>query len=406
VRVDGSPYENTIDCWVEICHATRDALLLGLVPPDAFVDNRTDDPVIHLVSPDDASIGIGGGQPFLTDTQMPELPTLALDRPVVPQPYHIEIWSEKSTMNDILVPLAEMFKLNLITGAGEMSTTVCIDLVDRAEQSDRPVRILYVSDFDPGGLSMPLAVARKIEFELQRRCVDLDIQVRPIVLSHEQCAEYRLPRIPIKVTEKRATKFEERFGEGATELDALEALHPGLLRQILEREIGRYWNEDHDDGVDDACQSIEDDLEEITADAHSEHQDEIDALAAEWQEIVKAQRAWIELAKPVWQAIREKLEVAAPRVYDTQWRPDFDADEDPDPMFDSTRDYVEQMDRYKEHQGKPTEKVVWQRICIGCGKPFEAKRSDKKICSKRCYNRTTYLRSKTSAGSLANDPKC
>ena len=33
--------------------------------------------------------------------------------------------------------------------------------------------------------------------------------------------------------------------------------------------------------------------------------------------------------------------------------PDFDADEDDDPLFDSTREYVEQVDRYKEHQGKP-----------------------------------------------------
>jgi hypothetical protein len=30
------------------------------------------------------------------------------------------------------------------------------------------------------------------------------------------------------------------------------------------------------------------------------------------------------------------------------------ADEHEDPLFDSTRGYVEQMDRYKEHQGKPT----------------------------------------------------
>ena len=33
--------------------------------------------------------------------------------------------------------------------------------------------------------------------------------------------------------------------------------------------------------------------------------------------------------------------------------PDFDADEDDDPLFNSTREYVEQVDRYKEHQGRP-----------------------------------------------------
>jgi hypothetical protein len=31
-----------------------------------------------------------------------------------------------------------------------------------------------------------------------------------------------------------------KYGEGATELDALEALYPGVLRQILVGEIERY----------------------------------------------------------------------------------------------------------------------------------------------------------------------
>jgi hypothetical protein len=39
--------------------------------------------------------------------------------------------------------------------------------------------------------------------------------------------------------------------------------------------------------------------------------------------------------------------------YDTL--PD-DGDEDDEPLFDSTRDYVEQINRYKEHQGKPIER--------------------------------------------------
>jgi hypothetical protein len=36
-----------------------------------------------------------------------------------------------------------------------------------------------------------------------------------------------------------------------------------------------------------------------------------------------------------------------------KWPEPRDADEDYDPLFDSTRDYVEQINRYKEHQDKP-----------------------------------------------------
>ena len=46
---------------------------------------------------------------------------------------------------------------------------------------------------------MPVAVARKIEFFLRDNELDeLDIQVRPIVLTKQQCEEYELPRTPIK----------------------------------------------------------------------------------------------------------------------------------------------------------------------------------------------------------------
>ena len=101
-------------------------------------------------------------------------------------------------MNDVIVPLAERYGVNVLVGTGETSVTRCVELADRANAAQRPVRILYVSDFDPGGMSMPVAAARKIEFTLRKEMPDLDIQLRPIVLTHEQCQQYRLPRTPIE----------------------------------------------------------------------------------------------------------------------------------------------------------------------------------------------------------------
>ena len=50
--------------------------------------------------------------------------------------------------------------------------------------------------------------------------------------------------------------------------------------------------------------------------------------------------------------IAEELESEAPSADDFDW-PDPDEGFE-DPLFDSTRDYVTQIDRYKEHQGKRT----------------------------------------------------
>ena len=353
VMLDGNHYQNTLACWSDLCAAARDAIALELVPQDAFTDHRNGAPIIHLVRPEDGEVVVSNiAAPDLV-LRMPALPALVFGPPTVPQLYHLEIWVEKTTVNDVLLPLAQQYHFNLITGIGELSATHCRHFVDRAAGSKRPVRVLYISDFDPGGLSMPVAVSRKIEFEMSKRGLDLDVQLRPIVLTHDQCLEYSLPRTPIKETERRAARFEERFGEGATELDALEALHPGLLHEIVLGEVRRYWNSDHDDEVSETCEDIDAKCKEVTRDAHDQHRSEIDALTADWQRIVAEMRRWSDRAKPVWQAITESLEETAPYV-DGIEAPPFDADEDPDPLFDSRRSYIEQIDRYKRHQGKPT----------------------------------------------------
>src|SRR6266436_9708224 len=103
---------------------------------------------------------------------------------------------------------------------------------------------------------MPVGVARKLEFFNYTRNLGLDITLIPVALTHEQCVEYRLPRIPIKDTVRGKARFEERFGEGQTELDALEALRPGELRRILIGHIERYYDHTVDTRVREAATRI------------------------------------------------------------------------------------------------------------------------------------------------------
>jgi hypothetical protein len=386
---DGSAYENTEECWRYLYMAIRDAVALGLVPADAIVDQRNDPPILHLADAESGEIWINRGS--FSIIEMPSLPRMVFKPPLVPQPYHVEIWAEKSTQNDILVPLAERYRLNLLAGAGEASATGCRDLVKRAIKSGRPVRILYVSDFDPGGQSMPVAAARKIEHELYRRGFDLDIQLRPIALTYEQCIENRLPRIPLKETERRGSRFEQRFGEGATELDALEALKPGLLSQILIKEIGRYYDPDHDERLKDAWGAVREEIAGVEAAVYRRHKDAIDTLRLEW-------KAWRDKAGPLWRQIADNLATDAPEIVMPESQ--FLAYEDADPLFDSRRSYVEQIDRYKAHQGKPIEPVSFAATCKTCGKEFTAFRKDAAYCSQQCRaNRTNSRR--MSSGPLA-----
>jgi hypothetical protein len=386
---DGTQYLNVDKpCYALLNTAALDARYLGLIDPEWLVDRRNAEPVIYLANDAaDAELSFGGGLPDYELATF-EVPRLELTPPSILQRYHVEIWCEKSTMNDVLMPLGERYGINVVTASGELSLTRCVELVARAEESQRPVRVLYLSDFDPAGASMPVAVARKIEFAIGDR--DLDIQVRPIFLTHDQCIEYELPRTPIKETEKRAARFEERFGEGATELDALEALHPGELERILTREIGRYHDADLYDHISDVARGVEAELDSINTKVRRRHAKAIAALEEERKKLAAGIRAFERKAKPVLRRIEKDLDAEAPDVDDAYWPEPDDGDEDDDPLFDSTRDFIEQTDRYKEHQGKPTEGVpktytFFPATCASCGKEFKAtSRSRSLACSNVC----------------------
>ena len=403
------PYVNTLNCSGFLNTASRDARYLDLVKLRHVIDRRSDEPVINLSTEDvelPAGIESAGG---LHDYVPPnfEVPHLNVDPPLVPQRYHIEIWNEKSTMNDILLPLCERYGINYVHGVGEMSLTRCVELVDRARASGRPVRIIYISDFDPGGVSMPVAVARKVEWVVRKEGYDLDIQVRPIVLTPEQCIEYHLPPTPIKEGEKRAAAFMERFGvEGATELDALEALHPGELERILVEEIERYYDDTLDERIDDVVGEVQAELDDVNAEVKQQHAKAIKTLEIERKKVLTAISVFEKKAKPVLRKIEQDLEANAPDINNFDWPEAAEGDEDDDPMFDSTRDYVEQIDRYKEHQGKAVERKTTEMVCTNCGETFNAYREDMKFCSNKCRNASFYKQQQKAVGGKGSEKVC
>src|SRR4051812_30530236 len=47
------------------------------------------------------------------------------------QPFLLEVWVEKSTMNDVLLPLCRALGVNLVTSAGFQSMTSAVKLLER-----------------------------------------------------------------------------------------------------------------------------------------------------------------------------------------------------------------------------------------------------------------------------------
>lgn len=360
IMPNGEPYQNTEANWKFLLISSLAARYLRLIPDRALADHRNQQPIIHSDDPQRAHptayLSGDAGADLNWDVSRQEImpPYYLTSGFKATQDYTVEVWVEKSTQNDILVPLANQLGFNLIPGTGETSEIRSREAVERAVEDGRPMRILYVSDFDPGGRSMPVALARKVEYWLREADLGLDITLDPIVLTPEQCEKYRLPRTPLKETETRAAKFEQRFGSGATELDALEALHPGELARIVTDEVCRYidptlasrvrraeW--DYKSRIDEVEEGVlaNYDIEDIQG-RYDEAFDVFEAAVAEIER--DTEQLWPQIASE----LREKVPQYDPADF-PQPKPATPPEE---PLFDSRRDYLDQMDHYRRWQGK------------------------------------------------------
>jgi hypothetical protein len=355
---NGKPYENTETCWDFLSQASKMARYLDLVDPGAFDDRRNPEAVINAeTTPPEPRIEV-----YSNLWNAPELPEFAeppyylLDDYRGNQRYMIEVWCEKSTMNDVLRPLCERYGANLQTGLGELSITATLAVARRIEEADKPTRIFYVSDFDPAGQSMPVAVSRKIEYFLRNQAIDADVRLVPIVLTAEQVQQYHLPRTPIKETEKRAGKFEDRYGAGAVELDALEALYPGTLDEVLSAAIEQYYDTSLADQVNEKRRAVEDAFEEVRSEVLGPHQEAIERLRRRYEQIRAdfAERLGSynndlrQLYEQISRELREQsIDLADHPIPEAQ-----EADEDDSALYDSYREYLDQITAYKAFQGK------------------------------------------------------
>jgi len=131
------------------------------------------------------------------------------------------------------------------------------------------------------------------------------------------------------------------------------------------KEIERYYDDDLDDRIRETAAEVSQELEELNVTAHSET--EIETLKREYAALVKRINTQLRpLAKQyqpelqaiaarynaIHESVAQRLNDEAPDPDGYDWPEPDDGDEDADPLFDSRRGYVEQMDNYKAFQGK------------------------------------------------------
>jgi hypothetical protein len=347
-------YLNNRACWDYLLAAARPARNLGLVDYEDVLDERTPPAeVFHMRYTPGGQFGVIHA-PGLFDIQaqvdLPGILAGGLDETNDGRAYLLEVWCEKSSPLDELRQVCRDRGANLIWAPGYMVYGATLALLKRAAEARRPCRVWYVSDFDKNGRIMPIAVGRFLEYMIRFGPYEdyrgLDIRVKSLALTREQAAKY--PPAPDS-------------DEFKVELDAMLALDPGLLRRLAQDALDEY-DVEVGDWISDRHSDLEDDLEaafdELAAAQDPTLQGDTAAFeqqAEDFAEQIDAQAAELreqhqEIAQRVETILEAVYEKVKPSEYLKGLDEELDAariEEAADWLFDSQRDYLDQMAFYK-----------------------------------------------------------
>jgi hypothetical protein len=135
---DGTPYDTAHGekCWLYLQHACQWARYLKEIDFSQIEDRRNPAAMgsgWQEEATTDPNVTVYGTRPMspLEYVAFPEPPEYDIAGLTSRQRYHLEVWAEKTTMNDILAPWCEHHHAWLVTASGEMTVSGAYDAVRR-----------------------------------------------------------------------------------------------------------------------------------------------------------------------------------------------------------------------------------------------------------------------------------
>ena len=255
VKPNGKPYTNTDPDWLWLQGtAAKAARWLGYLRFDQIRDARNSEPVIRCqpasVPAPYVSVGVHVKIPDADELE----PTVGVEFFKGRQPYKLVLYGEKTSLEDVLATVAEQYKADLYLPAGEISDTLLHTMAKTGAGDGRPMIVFTISDCDPAGWQMPVSIGRKLQAFQALSFPDFDFQVHRVALTPNQVREHGFPSTPLKQTERRADRWTHAMGVQQTEIDALAALNPRLLRKIVREALDPFFDKTLDGRVDAAYQ--------------------------------------------------------------------------------------------------------------------------------------------------------
>ncbi len=149
------------------------------------------------------------------------------------QPNYVEVWVEKDALVDIVGQVCRPLDTPYFSCRGYTSQSEMWSAAQRfIRQNDREKRIIiHLGDHDPSGIDMTRDIQERLEM------FGADVYVKRVALTMKQIQTYNPPPNPAKITDSRASKYIDQFGDESWELDALE---PKVITNLINQEVTKY----------------------------------------------------------------------------------------------------------------------------------------------------------------------
>ena len=146
----------------------------------------------------------------------------------------IEIIGEKLTIDSIIRPIAQKYRIPYSIGRGYSSITPRHDMAERFKRSGKSkLIVLILSDLDPDGDEIAQSFARSMRD-------DFDVNIYPVrvALTWDQVKVLNLPGSPDRKAKKGSRNYDKYLQNyQSDDVWELEALSPQQLQAILESKV-------------------------------------------------------------------------------------------------------------------------------------------------------------------------
>lgn len=354
IKPDGCKYCNTDKDHAWMGQSVVAARWLGYIGFSRITDERSEEPEVIRWRPP--------GEPWpwayvpgrAAIREVPVFPTDLIARAEISnfagvQPYHLVIVGEKSSLRDVLIPVANRYQADLYLPNGRISLAHLYKMAENADADGRPMVIVYFSDFDPAGHTMPATLERRLRALKEVEWPDIEYQVHPAALTLDQVIELGLPDSVMKEGDKvTKQRWIAEMGREQVEIDALATLQPGVLTEIAQKVLDPFY----DRTLARRVREARDQWQERAQDALDEHigQDGIEQRQRAEARLAELNTQMEQIANEA----RELITDAQPDTRGIEWpeinipAAEIDESSAPEPLGDSDWSFADQTLRLQQ----------------------------------------------------------